>query len=102
MSDYKPGTRWKSGACGAEFVVVRPPSEAGEITCAGVPLRPHTEALEVGGEVPEGSEGTSAGKRYADAESGIELLCTKPGAGDLSFKGRALKRKDAKPLPSSD
>jgi hypothetical protein len=43
-----------------------------------------------------------AGKRYTDAESGVELLCTKAGAGDLTFAGRPLQRKDAKPLPASD
>ena len=42
------------------------------------------------------------GKRYADAGSGVEVLCTKAGQGDLAFAGRPLERKDAKPLPASD
>lgn len=102
MSDYKPGTRWKSGVCGAEFVLVKAPTGAGELTCGGVPLRAHgsddapVSASETGG------EGTMAGKRYGDADSGAELLCTKPGSGSLGFAGRPLVRKDAKPLPASD
>ena len=42
------------------------------------------------------------GKRYADEESGIEVLCTKPGEGSLSLGDVALLQKDAKALPSSD
>lgn len=102
MSDYKPGSRWKSGVCSGEFVVVRPPSGEGELDCGGAPLRPHADSGETGGTVPDGHDGTMAGKRYSDAESGVELLCTKPGKGDLAFAGRALQRKDAKPLPASD
>lgn len=102
MTDYKPGSRWKSGACSGEFVVVRPPSGAGELTCGGAPVRPQADAGDGEGPVPEGSEGTTAGKRYTDPASGMELLCTKAGRGDLSFAGRPLQLKDAKPLPSSD
>ena len=51
---------------------------------------------------PPAGEGTMAGKRYADAESGVEVLCTKAGQDDLAFAGRPLERKDAKPLPASD
>ena len=102
MSDLKPGTRWKSGVCGGEFVVIRPPAGNGELTCGGVALRaqgstePLLEATEAAG------EGAIAGKRYAEAESGVELLCTKPGSGALAFAGRSLARKEAKPLPASD
>ena len=42
------------------------------------------------------------GKRYADDKSGIELLCTKGGAGALFLNGEPLGLKEAKPLPSSD
>jgi hypothetical protein len=48
------------------------------------------------------SAGTQMGKRYADEEIGIELLCTKAGDGSLSIGDQALLLKDAKPLPSSD
>jgi hypothetical protein len=48
------------------------------------------------------AEGTLLGKRYADEGLGIELLCTKAGAGTLSVGDTVLARKDAKPLPASD
>jgi hypothetical protein len=46
--------------------------------------------------------GTQLGKRYGDDEVGIQLLCTKPGAGSFSIGDSALERAEAKPLPSSD
>ena len=51
---------------------------------------------------PSLSGGTLLGKRYADEASGLELLCTKAGAGTLTLDGSALEVKSAKPLPSSD
>ena len=42
------------------------------------------------------------GKRFADPDTGIEVLATKGGAGSLSLDGQPLALKDAKPLPSSD
>jgi hypothetical protein len=50
----------------------------------------------------DAGEGVQVGKRYFDEESGAEVLCSKAGAGALSISGRALQRRDAKPLPSSD
>lgn len=102
MSDLKPGSRWKSRVCGGEFVLVRAPGGEGELTCGGVALVPQgSSAPSVEATEPAG-DGTMAGKRYAEAESGVELLCTKPGSGALAFAGRPLARKDAKPLPASD
>jgi hypothetical protein len=51
---------------------------------------------------PEHSAGSLLGKRYVDAESGLEALCSKPGAGSLSLDGRPLSMKEAKKLPASD
>jgi hypothetical protein len=45
---------------------------------------------------------TLTGKRYADEDLGLELLCTKAGEGWLSVGDRPLLVKGAKPLPSSD
>jgi hypothetical protein len=42
------------------------------------------------------------GKRFSDDESGLEVLCVKPGAGSLSIDGRAIGAKEAKKLPASD
>lgn len=102
MSDYKPGSRWSSATCGGEFVLVRPPSESGELTCGGQPMRPYGGGSRLTAAAPVNGQGTMAGKRYAEPESGIEILCTKPGAADPAFAGRLLQRKDAKPLPASD
>ena len=42
------------------------------------------------------------GRRFEDAEVGIEVLATKGGEGSLALNGSRLELKDAKPLPSSD
>ena len=46
--------------------------------------------------------GAQLGKRYEHSDSGLEVLCTKAGAGPLSLEGALLRPKEAKPLPSSD
>jgi hypothetical protein len=46
--------------------------------------------------------GTLLGKRYADPDTGLEVLCTKPGDGGLSLGGDPIPVKDTKPLPASD
>jgi hypothetical protein len=47
-------------------------------------------------------DGPLLGKRYADDDLGLELLCTRAGTGALTVDGRPLLLKGAKPLPSSD
>jgi len=42
------------------------------------------------------------GKRYAEEELGVELLCTNPGAGPFACDGRVCLPKAPKPLPASD
>jgi hypothetical protein len=42
------------------------------------------------------------GKRFADPDSGLELLVTKAGEGSLAVDGISIPLKEAKPLPSSD
>ena len=102
MADYKPGSRWQGVVGGGEFVLVRPPKGDGELTCGGAPLVAHGTSSGDTIAAPAGGEGTAVGKRYSEADSSIELLCTKAGGGDLAFAGRPLVRKDAKPLPASD
>lgn len=100
--DIKAGSRLACPDCTVELVVVRPPSTGVELTCGGVAV------IEAGGDRPAGGhadaagEGTLVGKRYADEESGIEVLCAKPGPGTLAVDGREVPIKGAKPLPSSD
>jgi hypothetical protein len=47
-------------------------------------------------------DGPLLGKRYADDELGLELLCTRPGEGGLTVDGGTVPLKGAKPLPASD
>jgi hypothetical protein len=102
--DLKPGSRWKSAVCSAEVVVVRAPNAPASLECGGAAMlaggadRPvNAPAID-----PDHAAGVLVGKRYTDAESGLEALCAKAGAGSLSVDGRALVVKDPKKLPSSD
>jgi hypothetical protein len=42
------------------------------------------------------------GKRYADEQIGLELLCTKPGQGTIAVNGVPLTLVGPKLLPASD
>jgi hypothetical protein len=42
------------------------------------------------------------GKRYVDTDTGLEVLCTKPGPGVLTADGRQLTIKAPTALPASD
>lgn len=98
--ELKPGSRWKSAVSAVEIVVVRPPAMPGVLACGGVAVVPHGTPA---GDAPAAPEGeTQAGKRYHDAESGLEVLCSKGGAGELAFEGRPMMLKDSKKLPASD
>jgi hypothetical protein len=85
-------------------VVVRCPGGDLEITCGGDPMvdPKGPEASRKGTPDPAQQAGTQLGKRYADDELGVELLCVKPGQGTLAVNGAVLLLKGAKPLPASD
>jgi hypothetical protein len=101
--ELKPGSRWKSAVCDGEMVVVRPPSVTGTLSCGGHPVLAHGSDAGAALAIADGHDGgVLMGKRYVDADSGIEVLGSKPGKGALSFDGRLLVLKDAKPLPASD
>jgi hypothetical protein len=101
--DLKPGSRWRSAVCDAELVVVRPPKAPVSLECGGAPVIPHAEARPEGGTVAaDHAGGVTAGKRFTDAETGLEVLCTKAGAGSFSIDGRAIVAAEAKKLPASD
>jgi len=101
--ELKAGSRWRSAVCDTEVVVVRAPSSEVSLECGGAPMVPHGTEPPAGGSVDPGfAEGTQMGKRFADPDTGIEVLATKGGSGSLSLNGQPLALKDAKPLPSSD
>jgi hypothetical protein len=101
--DLKPGSRWKSAVCDTEVVVVRPPKEPASLECGGQPMIPHAAAKPAGLSPAEAlATGSQAGKRYTDEATGMEILCTKGGAGALSIDGRPIEIKEAKKLPASD
>jgi hypothetical protein len=85
-------------------VVVRWSDDDLDITCGGAamvdPRGP--EAGATGTADPTQMAGSLLGKRYADEELGVELLCTKAGQGTLAVNGVPLPLKSAKPLPASD
>lgn len=100
--DLKPGSRWRSAVCEAEVVVVRPSKSAGVLECGAQPMAAFGSPRPEGLSPPTGSAGVLVGKRYFDEQSGLEVLCSKAGAGALSLDGRPLGLKEAKKLPSSD
>jgi hypothetical protein len=103
MATLRPGTRLRSLVCSTEVVVVRAPAGEIALTCGGQPMLTPDDPRKADA-APGGAdgEGTLLGKRYEDADAGVELLCTKAGAGELAVDGRALVIKGAKPLPSTD
>jgi hypothetical protein len=86
-----------------EVVVVKPPKAEATLECGGYQMIPHAEAKPEGKTIAaDVAEGSQAGKRYADEETGLEVLCTKAGQGTLTIGGRPIGAKEAKKLPASD
>jgi hypothetical protein len=97
------GTTLSSTTDDTTVVVVRWGSADLDLTCGGAPMVVGRPAPEDRREpTAAAGEGTRLGKRYTDEGAGVELLCTKPGTGDLVLDGAVLRIKDAKPLPASD
>lgn len=100
--ELKPGTRLASATCDTQVVVVRAPKDAEvDLRCGGEPMRSVDDA---GDRTPATATGepTLMGKRYADEDVGLELLCTQAGDGSLAIGDQPLVVKGAKPLPASD
>ncbi|MHB8466410.1 MAG: hypothetical protein ACYDH6_16250 [Acidimicrobiales bacterium] len=101
--EMKAGTRLKSAVCETQVIAVRAPAGDVVVTCGGHPLLALDAEAPAGLVIEAGHDGgTLLGKRYADEEVGIELLCTKAGAGALWLSGEPMHLKEAKALPSSD
>ena len=98
----KPGSRWKSKVCSAEVVIVRSPAGEAHPQCGGEDMVPLGESFEAAPIKPGFGGGCSVGKRYKSVANGLEVLCTKAGAGTLGAIGEALTVIEAKKLPASD
>lgn len=97
-----PGDQLVSTACGTKVIVIRAPAQGAPVVgCAGVPMVPASSAVP---KPPEdgGPPVTLLGKRYVHEASGLELLCTSPGSGELTCDGIAMTLKAARALPASD
>src|SRR5438132_1696557 len=100
--ELQAGTRLQSVACESQVVVIRAPEGDVDLRCGGHPMVALGQDHSRRAVLAEHGEGTAIGKRYGDEELGVEVLCTKPGAGSLALGDRRLPLKGAKPLPSSD
>lgn len=98
----KPGTRLQSTTCDTQVIAVRVPADDLDLRCGGQPMVAVGDAADRTEPAAGFDSGTQMGKRYGSDELGIELLCTKPGAGALSLGDEIIGLKEAKPLPSSD
>lgn len=83
-------------------VVVRPPAGPVEVTCDGVALEPTEQLVRADAAAGPADPGALLGKRYGDGESGLEVLCTRAGAGLLAVDGRQMLPLGARALPASD
>jgi hypothetical protein len=101
MTELTVGKRLHSTACHTEIIVIRAPHSHTELSCAGAPMAADDAARSA---TPAGSadHGVVLGKRYVDEQTGLEVLCTKAGAGPLVADRRPLVIKTAKALPASD
>jgi len=97
----KAGQTLHSAVDRTAVIVIRAPEADVSVTCGGAPMV-DAAATASGPVDPAHNAGTQLGKRYADEDLGIELLCTKPGEGTLAVNGNPLPIKSAKPLPASD
>jgi hypothetical protein len=102
-TDLKPGSRWRSAVCDSEVIVVRAPAAPVLLCIGGAPaLAAGGDRSAPGAADPALTGGTLLGKRYADEESGLELLCTRSGAGTITVAGRPATIMSPRKLPASD
>ena len=99
--ELKPGSRWISAVDDTEVIVVKAGAAGLNLECGGHPMLAAGSEKPGSGPDPQWAGGTAVGKRF-EHESGLELLCTKAGAGTLGVDGSVLPLKESKPLPSSD
>jgi hypothetical protein len=101
----KTGQQLRSLVCTGKVIVLRAPKdEAVVLSCGGVPM------MDVTSDAAEATQpadpallgGSVMGKRYGDAQSGIQVLVVTGGQGTLTVNGHPLEFEVARQLPSSD
>src|SRR5262245_2048735 len=100
LMNLKPGTKLRSAVCTTTVVVVRASAHDVELRCGGEAMVPADSSTD-DRVVPLGSP-IAVGKRFRDAESGLEILCTRSGIGPLQVDDRILDATEPRPLPASD
>lgn len=101
----KTGQQMKSVICSGKVIVLRAPKdESAVLSCGGVPMvdAKYDAAQDKQAADPGLLGGSIMGKRYVDAEAGVQLLCVTAGEGTLTVNGRLLEIEVAKQLPASD
>jgi hypothetical protein len=96
----KVGARLRAQNSSCEVIVIKGSDDGAALLCAGVEMLASGPA----GGVAQLTDGPviALGKRYTDDDTGVEVLCTKPGIGPLALGGHELTLKAPKPLPASD
>ncbi len=82
----RTGQKLQSAVCEAQVVVVKAPAADVEVACGGAPLL--EDGQDASAELdPSLGDGPQLGTRYADDDTGLGLLCTRPGKGALTVDG---------------
>ena len=95
----RTGMRASSVVCDTEVMVIKGADVV--LSCGGAPMV-EGAAPSTGAPVDGLDLGTELGKRYVHENSGLQVLCVRPGTGSLSVDGIPLGQLAAKQLPSSD
>ena len=98
----RPGLMLVSATDTTAVVVIRASDGDMALSCGGVEMVASGAAVSAVPADPTLLGGTVLGKRYADEDGRIQLLCTKQGTGTLALDGIPLQTQQAKPLPASD
>lgn len=101
----KTGQQLQSRVCSGKVIVLRAPKdETVVLSCGGAPMvdANSAEAHDKQNADPALLGGSLMGKRYVDADAGVQVLCVTAGDGTLTVDGRPLEIEAAKQLPSSD
>ena len=99
----RAGMQIESVVSPARVIVIRAPKDDLEVCSGGKAMVTAENIPGAGASASDGDgSGPMLGKRYAHEALGLEFLCTRAGAGELTVNGEPLILKEPKPLPSSD